>query len=165
MDSGYSQTKGFIRSFRGERYHLEEFWATSIPRGFKELFNHRHSSLRNVVERCFGVLKACFKILVVMELYKTSKQLTIVIACCVVHNFIRMTADDDHLFAHWENEDVRHTTMKVLVGLVRGVEETCGTYQTQPGMRWSSLGETLHNKCGSIEMIRCEWLLESVTSN
>jgi hypothetical protein len=107
MDSGYSQTKGFIRSFRGERYHLEEFWATSIPRGFKELFNHRHSSLRNVVERCFGVLKACFKILVVMELYKTSKQLTIVIACCVVHNFIRMTADDDHLFAHWENEDVR----------------------------------------------------------
>jgi len=42
-----------------------------------------------------------------MELYKTSKQLTIVIACCVVHNFIRMTADDDHLFAHWENEDVR----------------------------------------------------------
>jgi hypothetical protein len=76
-------------------------------RGYKELFNHRHSSLRNVIERCFGVLKAHFKLLVVIVPYKTSKQSTIVIAACVVHNFIRMTADDDHLFSHWENEDMR----------------------------------------------------------
>jgi hypothetical protein len=107
MDSGYPQAKGFIRPFRGERYHLEEFRATGTPRGYKLLFNHRHSSLRNVIERCFGALKAHFKILVVMVAYKTSKQRTIVTACCDVHNFIQMSADDDHLFAHWENEDVR----------------------------------------------------------
>jgi hypothetical protein len=107
MDSGYPQAKGFMRPFRGEWYHLEEFRATGTPRGHKELFNHRHSSLWNVIERCFGVLKARFKILIVMTSYKTSKQPTIVTACCAVHNFIRMTADDDHLFTHWENEDVR----------------------------------------------------------
>ncbi|VVA18103.1 Hypothetical predicted protein, partial [Prunus dulcis] len=33
------------------------------PRGAMELFYYRHSSLRNVIERCFGVLKARFPIL------------------------------------------------------------------------------------------------------
>jgi len=42
-----------------------------------------------------------------MTSYKTSKQPTIVTTCCAVHNFIRMAANDDHLFTHWENEDVR----------------------------------------------------------
>lgn len=31
-----------------------------------------------------------------------------------MHDFIRMIADDDHLFAHSENEDVRTNEMAVL---------------------------------------------------
>ncbi|XP_060673309.1 uncharacterized protein LOC107417030 [Ziziphus jujuba] len=62
VDSGFPCTMGFLPSFRGERYHLQEYHGRGPqPRGPKELFNYRHSSLRNVIERCFGVLKVHFE--------------------------------------------------------------------------------------------------------
>nr|XP_048328401.1 uncharacterized protein LOC107422048 [Ziziphus jujuba var. spinosa] len=61
VDSGFPCTMGFLPPFRGERYHLQEYHGRGRqPRRPKELFNYRHSSLRNVIERCFGVLKAQF---------------------------------------------------------------------------------------------------------
>ena len=53
-----------------ERYHLRDFQGEDRPEGAKELFNYRHSSLRNVIERCFGVLKAQFPVLKMMPRYK-----------------------------------------------------------------------------------------------
>ncbi|XP_062103289.1 protein ALP1-like [Humulus lupulus] len=59
VDSGYPNMPGFLAPYRGERYHLRRFRGRgNHPRGAMELFNYRHSSLRNVIERCFGLLKA-----------------------------------------------------------------------------------------------------------
>ena len=55
----------FVMSpYRGVRYHLKEVrQADKGPKNAKELFNLRHSSLRNVIERIFGVLKRQWQIL------------------------------------------------------------------------------------------------------
>ena len=45
---------GLIAPYRGVHYHLKENSARG-PENAEELFNHRHSSLRNVIERTFGV--------------------------------------------------------------------------------------------------------------
>ena len=62
---------GFLSPYRGERYHLSHYRAGGPPQGMKELFNRRHASLRNVIERCFGVLKARFPILNAMPSYNS----------------------------------------------------------------------------------------------
>ncbi|KAI3701264.1 hypothetical protein L2E82_45915 [Cichorium intybus] len=49
-------------SSRGVRYHLKEY-STRAPENSKELFNLRHASLRNAIERAFGVLKKRFPII------------------------------------------------------------------------------------------------------
>ncbi|KAL6294157.1 hypothetical protein ACE6H2_002299 [Prunus campanulata] len=71
-----------------------------------ELFNYRHSSLRNVIERCFGVLKARFPILKLMPNYPLRRQRRIPIACCVLHNFIRKEARRDRMFEEFQVEDM-----------------------------------------------------------
>ncbi|XP_061375020.1 uncharacterized protein LOC133317200 [Gastrolobium bilobum] len=58
VDSGYPTRDGYLTPFKGERYHLNDYRGRqNQPRSTKELFNHRHSSLRNVIERSFGALK------------------------------------------------------------------------------------------------------------
>ncbi|XP_060675051.1 uncharacterized protein LOC125422919 [Ziziphus jujuba] len=106
VDSGIPCTVGFLSPFRGERYHLQEYHGRGRqPRGPKELFNYRHSSLRNVIERYFGVLKAWFRILKMMLPYKQSRQPLVVIACCTLHNSIRKWAQNDVMFRQWEEEE------------------------------------------------------------
>ena len=63
MDSGYLCTLGFLPPYHIERYHLRDFRGRDRPKGAKKLFNYRHSSLHNVIERCFGILKARFPVL------------------------------------------------------------------------------------------------------
>jgi hypothetical protein len=57
VDSGYPNRQGYLAPYRGTKYHLPEFQQGPMPRGKKEVFNFAHSSLRNVIERSFGVLK------------------------------------------------------------------------------------------------------------
>jgi len=53
-----SNLQGFIAPYPEVRYHLHEFrGANRLPQNPQELFNHRHSSLRNVIQRSFNVLK------------------------------------------------------------------------------------------------------------
>ncbi|XP_062104208.1 uncharacterized protein LOC133815377 [Humulus lupulus] len=100
-------TIGFLPQYRGERYNFQEYNSGSnLPRGMKELFNYRHPSLRNVIEQCFGVLKAHFPILKMMSPYKLSRQPLIVIACCTLHNFIRQRTQYDHMFREWEEKEL-----------------------------------------------------------
>lgn len=66
-----------------------------MPRGKKELFNYLHSSLRNVIERAFGVLKMKWRILLDLPSYPMPKQSQIIMACMAIHNFIRESAMAD----------------------------------------------------------------------
>ncbi|KAK2658230.1 hypothetical protein Ddye_004763 [Dipteronia dyeriana] len=107
VDSGYMNMPGFLTPYRGPE---------RAPRGPKELFNYRHSSLRNVIERCFGVLKARFAVLKNMPNYILRRQRLVSIACCVLYNFIRSQGRGDRMFREYENEDM----------LIEGEGETKG---------------------------------------
>jgi hypothetical protein len=60
------------------------------PRNKEELFNLRHASARNIIERIFGVLKRRFRILLLAPEYNMNIQAQIPTALCAIHNFIRM---------------------------------------------------------------------------
>lgn len=80
---------GFLIPYRGERYHLQEFCGNNNgSTSSNELFNRRHSSLRNVIERTFRVFKVRFPIFKLIINYKPLRQVVMVIECCIVHNFI-----------------------------------------------------------------------------
>lgn len=107
VDVGYSNMDGFIAPFQGVRYHLHEFrGANLLPRNAKELFNHRHSSLRSAIQKSFEVLKTRFPILKVAPQYAFHIQRDIVIAACVLHNLIRQEERNDWLFAAAETNTV-----------------------------------------------------------
>ncbi|XP_027358471.1 uncharacterized protein LOC113867380 isoform X3 [Abrus precatorius] len=101
VDMGYLNTEGFIAPFQGVRYqHYEYRGANQLPRNAKELFNHRHCFLRNAILRSFNVLKARFPILKLAPQYSFQIQRDIVIAACVLHNFIRHKERNDWLFSN-----------------------------------------------------------------
>jgi len=89
-DAGYALSKFCLTPYRGVRYHLKE-WAKSKqrPQNKEELFNLRHASLRNVVERIFGVTKKQFPILTCMTSFPFSVQCELVICAFMLHNWIR----------------------------------------------------------------------------
>jgi hypothetical protein len=91
------------------------------PQTKEELFNLRHASLRNVVERTFGVLKHRFPILNTQIIYSLETQADLPHALACLHNFIvRQNGQDDMFFqeefardleeyenreGHWVEED------------------------------------------------------------
>ncbi|XP_068638568.1 protein ALP1-like [Aristolochia californica] len=93
--------KGFLVPYRGTRYHLQEF-GNNTPTDDRELFNQRHSSLQNIIERTFGALKTLFKILKDVPPFDFDVQVKIVIACCVLHNYRRM---EDYMDVFEDEED------------------------------------------------------------
>ncbi|GMH13092.1 hypothetical protein Nepgr_014933 [Nepenthes gracilis] len=97
--------EGFLAPFQGVRYHNHEFrGANRLPRNAKELFNHRHSYLSHAILRTFNVLKERFPILKIAHQYAFHIQRDIVIAACVLHNFIRQEERNDWLFSSVENK-------------------------------------------------------------
>lgn len=94
---------GFISPYRSVRYHLHELEGRT-PRNKEELFNLRHASLRSKIERTFGILKNRFKMLTTQPFYPYRTQVAVVLACCVLHNYIQ-TVDPNDLFF---NEEVVH---------------------------------------------------------
>ena len=89
VDVGYTNGKGFLAPYKGQRYHLNDWRAGHQPTTPKELFNMRHSSARNVIERCFGILKARWGILRDNSYYPIDLKNKIIMACCLLHNYIR----------------------------------------------------------------------------
>ena len=89
-DAGYALSRLVLTPYRGVRYHLKE-WALhdERPQTAKELFNLRHSSLRNAVERIFGVVKKRFPCLDHMSAYPYSTQIKLIMCAVMLHNFIR----------------------------------------------------------------------------
>lgn len=102
-DAGYALSHWCLTPYRGVRYHLKE-WAQGNrrPMNARELFNLRHSSLRNVIERVFGVLKKRFPILCLMPSCSMEKQVRIVKSCFMIHNFIKINRDYEDPFEEWD---------------------------------------------------------------
>ena len=71
------------------------------PQNPQELFNLRHSSLRDAIERIFGVLKNRFKLLTRQLEHPFSIQVQLVNAICCLHNIIRQVGGDDILDEDW----------------------------------------------------------------
>jgi len=79
------------------------------------MFNLRHSSLRNVIERTFRVLKKQFPTIVsgTEPHYKVDTMTKIVLACCILHKFLRGVDNDESLIEEVDlellEEDVQPT--------------------------------------------------------
>ncbi|KAJ1692298.1 hypothetical protein LUZ63_008996 [Rhynchospora breviuscula] len=102
VDGGYANTPQLLSPYRGKTYHLAQFSTRSRENRYdcaEELYNHRHAQLRNIVDKMFGILKGRFKICKEMHRYKYDIQTDLVIACCILHNFIKRhqhdNSDDD----------------------------------------------------------------------
>ena len=65
IDSAYPNTLGYLAPYivKETRCHIPQYRKYGLPKGVKERFNHRHSSLRMTIERTFEVLKVRWKIL------------------------------------------------------------------------------------------------------
>ena len=96
---------GLITPYKGERYHLKEY-SRNPPRNSRELFNLRHASLRNAIERAFGVLKKRFPIIgsSTEPTYQLQTQKLIIFSCCILHNYLRNVDPNDEILAEFENE-------------------------------------------------------------
>ncbi|CAI9303036.1 unnamed protein product [Lactuca saligna] len=112
VDTGYPNTKGYLAPYKGSniRYHIPYFRrgqtsASREPKGFKEKFNYYHSSLRNIIERTFGVWKARWGLLRDMHVnFDFETQVKIVLASMAIHNYIRMSGSGDAAFQIAEEE-------------------------------------------------------------
>lgn len=110
-DSGYPLRPGFLTPYRGERYHLSQYNGASPPSSYKEMFNKRHSSLRSVIERTFGVWKGKWRVLREKPRYDVHVQSRVVAATMALHNFIRLSKlrdidfDSDHIASNVVEED------------------------------------------------------------
>ncbi|WVZ49266.1 hypothetical protein U9M48_000640 [Paspalum notatum var. saurae] len=96
VDARYVVRPGFLPPYRSARYHLREF-GSNRPRDQRELFNLRHSSLRVTVERAFGALKNRFKILYNKPFHPYKTQVKLVLAYCILHNWILRHGHDEHV--------------------------------------------------------------------
>lgn len=59
---GYPNTRGYLGQYKNCKCHLRDH-RSKRRKGAQEIFNYSHSPLRNVIKRCFRVLKAHFPIL------------------------------------------------------------------------------------------------------
>jgi len=80
VDASYPNRPGYLAPYKGARYHVPELRRGSAPSGAHELFNHLHSSLGNVVECAFGVLKIKWRVLLKMLTFPLEKQMMIIAA-------------------------------------------------------------------------------------
>ncbi|CAL1379158.1 unnamed protein product [Linum trigynum] len=103
-DVGYANSPGFFTPYRGQRYHLKD-WGNMQPETAEEYYNMKHSSARNVVERIFGVLKMRFAILRNATWFTPEQVSRIVIACCIIHNFIKKEYGVDEIEINYQDEE------------------------------------------------------------
>ncbi|WOH11215.1 hypothetical protein DCAR_0830695 [Daucus carota subsp. sativus] len=86
VDCGFANRRQFLAPLRGFRYHLKDFDGEGRhPRNANELFNLRHSSLRN----------SRFTIFKVAAPFSFQTQAELVLACAGLHNFLRKECRSD----------------------------------------------------------------------
>jgi hypothetical protein len=89
-DAGYPNSDTVLVPYQSTQYHLkEQRLAGKKPENSKELFNLRHASLWNIIERIFGVVKRKYQILQQPAEYSIETQTRIILACLGLHNWVR----------------------------------------------------------------------------
>jgi hypothetical protein len=91
VDSGYVNRLGYLAPYKGTMYHIQDFQNAQNHEG-KKRFNYANSSLRNVIERAFGVLKMKWRILLQIPYYPGTTQTKIIVVCMALHNFIKVAS-------------------------------------------------------------------------
>ncbi|KAI5313371.1 hypothetical protein L3X38_042545 [Prunus dulcis] len=105
VDCGFPNRRQFLAPFRGVRYHLQDFAGQGRdPENATELFNLRHASLRNVIERIFGIFKSRFTIFKSAPPFPYRTQVELVLACAGLHNFLCRECRSDEFPIELENE-------------------------------------------------------------
>lgn len=74
--------------YKGYRHHLQDYKSRGKACRAKGIFNHAYSLLRNIIERCFDILKSCFPIHRRMTAYSLQTQVSIIFATVTLHNYI-----------------------------------------------------------------------------
>ncbi|KAI4995569.1 hypothetical protein ZWY2020_035472 [Hordeum vulgare] len=95
--AGHACWPGVLPPFRKTRYHLNEFSGRDYLRIAQELFNLRHFILRVTVDTTFGALKNRSKILDQKPFHPYPTQVKLVLACCILHNWILQWGFDEHM--------------------------------------------------------------------
>ncbi|PLW05180.1 hypothetical protein PCANC_28401 [Puccinia coronata f. sp. avenae] len=92
-DAGFPLSDSCLIPYRATKYHLKDWDVVGgkKPQTPQELFNLRHSSARNVIERIFGVIKSRFQVIATGCKYNISTQVKVIIVMTFLHNFIRVT--------------------------------------------------------------------------
>ncbi|XP_028051140.1 protein ALP1-like [Camellia sinensis] len=134
VDAGYTNGEGFLAPYRGQRYHLSTWREGGIPVNPEEFFNMKHSAARNVIERCFGLLKIRWAILRTASYYPIKTQGRIITACCLLHNLIRREMPMDPFEFELNNTPIPQPDLG---------EEFINT--VEPSNQWSDWRDTLAN--------------------
>ncbi|PLW28968.1 hypothetical protein PCANC_23315 [Puccinia coronata f. sp. avenae] len=97
-DAGFPLSDSCLIPYQATKYHLKDW---DVVRGQKpqtpqELFNLRHSSARNMIERIFGVIKTRFQVIATGCKYNIAIQVKVIIVMTFLHNFIRVTNPADN---------------------------------------------------------------------
>jgi len=139
--AGYPNHPGYLAPYKGERYHLPEWHRGMEPNTPKEKFNRIHSSVRNVIERSFGVLKMKWQILYKIPHFFNANTKKIVVATMVLHNFIREHASVDVDFANFDRDPTYMPT----------IPERCNKYAMS---QRASDGSTLESSFVTMDTFR-----------
>ena len=90
VDCGFPNQRNFLTHFQGVCYHLQDFHGHGHhPENVNELNNLCHVSLRNIIERLFGILKSRFTIFKKAHSFPYNTQGELVLVYVGFHNFIR----------------------------------------------------------------------------
>ncbi|XP_059628175.1 uncharacterized protein LOC132270975 [Cornus florida] len=129
LPQGYPLKAGLITLYRGVRYHLKE-WSSRRPENPRELFNLRHTSLCNVIKRIFGVLKKRFPIIgcSTEPTYDVNTQVDIILACCIIHNYLIGMDLDESLIIEVDRELLNETRNEEAGPIERSEDYSLGEY-------------------------------------
>ncbi|CAL9024076.1 unnamed protein product [Prunus brigantina] len=133
VDCGFANRRQFLAPFRGVRYHLQDFAGHGHdPENENELFNLRHASLRNVIERIFGIFKSRFTIFKLAPPFLFKTQAELVLACAALHNFLRKECGSDEFPIEPIDESSSSSSSSIPVDDEDNFEQI---YQTQDQQR------------------------------